>query len=87
MSPAAVMMNARHTEAFHNAMQLSAPNASRLDPHWSQSAAAGFRFPPIEINSGTILMVVWTVLKCKAMKPLLFEISIALGSLTWPTAV
>lgn len=46
-----------HTEGFHNAMQLSAPNASKLDPYWSQSAAAGFRFPPIEINSGRILMV------------------------------
>jgi hypothetical protein len=38
-------------------MQLSAPNASSCKPASSQSAAAGFRFPPMEINSEDTFIV------------------------------
>ena len=55
------------TWGSHNAMQLSAPNARSPEPFTSQSAAAGFLFPPTDTNS--VEMSILRPLRCGVVSP------------------
>jgi hypothetical protein len=63
-----------HTEGSHRAIKLSAPNANNCEPFVSQSAAAGFLFPPIEVNAEEIFIIQAEALEnCSRMQSLTEE--------------